>query len=352
MRHYCTYFDVRFLSRGLALHESLQAHAGEFKLWILCMDDDSYRLLTALALPDVEAISLPGFLSDDARLGRVRSQRTKVEFYFTCTPSLPLYVLNCDPSIDLITYLDADLWFTASPEPLFTALGADSIGIISHRFPDYLNDRKIFGLYNVGLVAFRRDQRGLACLEWWRDRCIEWCHDRVEDGRYADQRYLDDWPTRFDGVCVLQHKGANLAVWNLANYELRWSDEGLTVDHEPLIFFHFHGLRWVWKSIVDLNSAFYQLRLSELAITRIFEPYIRRIIEIEAPLDPQSGRRLPTPRRTVAARLKSLCALVPNLVRRHYVVVMSNRLWWWKFGTAESTAKRGAMVSCLNAQEE
>src|SRR5207237_5145326 len=101
------------------------------------------------------------------------------------------------------------------------------------------------GIYTVGWVSFRRDADGLACLRWWRERCLEWCRDRHEDGRFADQKYLDDWPTRFEGVRVLQHKGANLAPWNLSNVTVQIREGRIQADEEPLLFFHFHGLKQV-----------------------------------------------------------------------------------------------------------
>ena len=92
-------------------------------------------------------------------------------------------------------------------------------------------------------MTFRRDERGLAALRWWHDRCVEWCYLRLEDGKFADQKYLDDWPERFQGVHVLRHPGGGLAPWNLDRHTLSREDGQVLVDGEPLVFFHFHRVR-------------------------------------------------------------------------------------------------------------
>jgi hypothetical protein len=95
------------------------------------------------------------------------------------------------------------------------------------------------GIYNVEYLTFRNDARGLAVLAWWRDRCVEWCYDRVEDGKVADQMYLDVWPQRFPGIVVLQNPGAGLAPWNVEAYDVAEGPSGITVDGVPLIFYHY-----------------------------------------------------------------------------------------------------------------
>ena len=44
MEHYVTLFDSLFLPQGLALHASLQQHAGEHRLWVLCVDELAHDL--------------------------------------------------------------------------------------------------------------------------------------------------------------------------------------------------------------------------------------------------------------------------------------------------------------------
>ena len=280
MYYFCTYFDQNYLPRGLALYRSLLEHCPEFKLMVLCMDHTSYEILEKLHLPGVHLLSLEGFERNDELLLSAKQNRSRIEYYFTCTPSLPLYILNNWSEVDLITYLDADLFFFASPAPLFEELGDGSIAIIGHRFLPHQRDSERYGIYNVGWLSFRRDENALACLNWWRKQCIEWCYDRVEDGRFADQKYLDDWPNRFTNVVVLAHKGANLAPWNVSNYRLYHDKSGiLIVDNQPLIFFHFHGLKTITNWLYDPSWILYGVKSSTILRKKIYRVYLKALID-------------------------------------------------------------------------
>jgi hypothetical protein len=284
MRHYCTYFDSGYLARGLALYESLRLHAGSFVLWILCLDEPSLDLLRKLDLPAVRLIRLRDLEWFYPELLSRKAQRSRVEYYFTLTPFVPAYVLGQgSDSPDEVTYLDADLYFYSSPEPLFEELGSGSVAIIPHRPPDHLESKlRPFGLYNVGWLTFRATAAGTACLEWWQERCLEWCHDRVEDGRFADQAYLDQFPTLFDGVVVLRHPGANLAPWNVARHRLANEMSEVRVDQKRLVFFHFHGISRIGQRLFDTNLARYRARLSSPLRHEIYAPYLSRLIAIES----------------------------------------------------------------------
>ena len=329
MYFFCTYFDQNYLPRGLALYRSLRLHCPAFKLWVLCMDDESHRILLELDLPGVHAISLKAFERNDEMLRGAKENRSRIEYYFTCTPSLPLYVLDNWPDVNLITYLDADLFFFAGPDALFEEMGEGSIAITAHRFTPTLRDRERYGIYNVGWLSFRRDENALNCLRWWRERCIEWCFDREEDGRFADQKYLDDWPSRFDNVVVLQHKGANLAPWNLDNHRLRAiGDHTVTVDGQRLIFFHFHALKKAGRWIYDPGWIEYGVNPSSVLRSDIYLPYLRTLFGLNRELlrsysgHPVSNSFrawkkeqsvLLSPLGRVAARLRALTSLASEI---------------------------------------
>jgi len=288
MYFFCTYFDQHYLDKGLALYKSLVRHCTPFKLWILCMDETTYQTLSGMQLPHVQIISLADFENNDPLLLAAKKNRSLIEYYFTCTPSLPDYILNHVPEVDIITYLDADLYFFSSVEPVYQELGAGSVLIIEHRFPSFLDNLMIFGIYNVGLLSFRRDAIGFACIQLWRDRCLEWCYDRFENGKFADQKYLDEWPDRFSGVIVLQHKGAGLAPWNLANYVYSCRKTGLFIDEQPIIVYHFHGLNRINRWIYDANAITYKTRIPYIVKHALYLPYINEITGINRILDTRS----------------------------------------------------------------
>jgi hypothetical protein len=278
-RHYCTYFDYRYLPRFLALYASLREHGGAFCIWALCFDDMSYQKLLLMGLRDIRLISHDEFIRNDGELRAAQKNRSIVEYYFTCSPCLPLYVLNHDSSVEQITYLDADLFFFNSPESVFDEIGGASIAIIPHRFPAALRHLEENGIFNVGWITFRKDVEGNKCLQRWREQCLEWCYDRIEGKRFADQGYLTDWPITYQNIAVITQKGANLAPWNVSSYKLSLRGKQLWVDEDPLIFFHFQSLARVNARTYKLNFTKYRARASKFIKTKIYAPYVRLIEE-------------------------------------------------------------------------
>ena len=326
MYYFCTYFDQHYLPRARALYESLRAHGTEFRLWALCMDTASHETIQRLGLPGLEPIAVADFERDDEALRAAKAGRSRAEYFFTCTPSLPLYILEHWPEVDLITYLDSDMFFFSHPRALFDELGDGSVAVIGHRFSRVNRSRRQFGIYNVGWVSFRRDAEGMRCLRWWRERCLEWCYDRVEPTRYADQKYLDDWPERFGGVRVLEHKGANLAPWNIANYRIRAVDGQVRVDQDPLLFFHFQGFQQVTPWLFNSNFGLYGTRPTSVVRREVIAPYVRALRQAtEATILGRGVRQSGRHRAWWLQRARRLARLMLGLVTQEYVVMVNDR---------------------------
>ena len=308
-RDFCTAFDQNYLVRGLSLYRSISAVCPNFRLWVLCYDDATFNILTDLRDPNLNSIRMSDLENSHPELAETKSYRSQVEYYFTCSPFIPTYILELDTSVNGITYLDADMWFYSSPEPIFNEMGDASIAIIEHRYPaDRFAELTKHGIYNVSYLTFKRDEPASQCLTWWRERCVEWCFDRVEDGKFADQKYLDDWPERFEGVHVIKHPGAGLAPWNWMNFEILWPDHtgkrlekdpwqrlfpwdwkllkfdftyrSLLIDGAPLIFYHFHGLRifnrWLYDAVSE--GRFYG-QMPKWLRNYLYQPYIAELLE-------------------------------------------------------------------------
>lgn len=257
MNHYCTYFDRGFLIQGVALWRSLAAQDPDAVLWVLALDDFTVGVLREIGGTWMRVVPLAELEARDAALLTAKANRTRVEYYFTLSPCWPQWLLTTQPDIDRITYVDADMFFFSSPAPIFQAMDEAhaSVLITAHRFPTWLSHYEKHGKFNVGLQSFRSDDVGRACLDDWRERCLEWCYDRLEPERYADQKYLDAWPQRWGaGLLVLDHPGVNLAPWNWLSQPIHAFHRGaVEVRGTALVLFHFARFRpvrgtWWWQS--------------------------------------------------------------------------------------------------------
>jgi hypothetical protein len=318
-RVYCTYFDHNYLPRGLALYHSLQRHSPGSRLWVLCLSEACYRTLIALDLPNLIPQRLSDFEAAEPEVAATRATRSLIEYYFTCSPAWMLFVLNNEADADWVTYLDSDLFFFASPDSIYAEMKDAAFGIIPHRFTKRLADSRRFGIYNVGWVSVRRCEQGIAALRWWRERCIEWCYDRVEGDRFADQRYLDRLPELFAGVHVIGHLGANLAPWNFADYRVEWRDGSVEIEGRyPLLFFHFYGVRRIGRYYFN-SHRLYHAPFPKLVRQRIYEPYVAALAEAELTVAPHlKDMPIETIRKpTVASRSDH----VSNALRRARAVI-------------------------------
>ena len=247
IEHFVTLFDSHYLPLGLCLYRSLEEHARPFHLWIVAMDDACAEALTKLQLTHATVLRLAEVEND--RVRGVKAERSVGEYCWTLTPFLPTIVFQRALDARRVTYLDADVFFFRPPHVLLDEFAASGkhVLITEHAFaPEYAAAIR-YGRFCVQFMTFRNTPPACRVLEWWQERCIEWCHSREEDGKFGDQKYLDDWPQRFAAeVHVLSHTERTLAPWNVAHIARA------TGDLQP-VFYHFHSLKIVSRSRVVLH---------------------------------------------------------------------------------------------------
>ncbi len=288
-RLYCTYFDAGYLSRGILMIGSLLACDRRAHVYVLALDESVRAPLADRFPSSVTVISRSQFEQAAHGLAELKAHRTPMEYVFTGTAAWMRYVQQMAGEGQWVTYVDADIYFLASVEQVYHDLGQASVGIIEHRHPRWRRDLRKYGRFNVGWVSVRTDDRGRACLRWWDDRLREWCYDRVEGPRFADQGYLTAFPAHDWGVTILTDPGFDVAPWNLARHTIRVRDGALTCDGRPLVFFHFHGVRRDGDRFYLKNMVPYGAWPSRVVKQGIYTPYVRRLSAVDAELCAQMG---------------------------------------------------------------
>lgn len=282
MPNFCTLFNYNYLARGLAMYESLERVCESFHLYVFAFDDACYTFLSENPRPNLTVISLNQF--EYAALLSIKSTRSMAEYCWTSTPFTILFCLE-NYALESCTYLDADMIFYQDPTPLITEMGEKSVLISEHRYPKLYDQSWYSGIYCVQFMCFKNTEAGLTVLNWWKDKCIDWCYSYLDKGRFGDQKYLDDWPSRFESVHVMQHPGGGVAPWNLERYDFQQTNAGLQLrfrgrnDWQPLIFFHFHGVRFFTDNTVMLAGPLYPISI--MIKDLIYFPYVQLLMQIE-----------------------------------------------------------------------
>ncbi len=263
---FCTLFNSSYLDKGLVLYDSLTEVSDNFVLYVFAFDEYCFRVLKDLDYEFLIPISLEEF--EDDKLLQAKKNRTEREYCWTCSCHTIKYVLEKKKENNC-TYIDVDMFFYSNPHILFDEIleSKCDVSIIEHRLSNALENRraeKLSGKYCIEFNTFFATERSLAILNWWCDRCIELCTAIPDGVHFGDQKYLDDWEERFEGVHILQHLGAGVAPWNIAQYKLKTiEDDKIYIFHKrkresvELIFYHFQAMKYLQDNMVDVGVNMY-----------------------------------------------------------------------------------------------
>ena len=267
--------DSNYYSRCATMIES--AGAAQVST-VLTMDEGFEKLEDSFARLQIE--SWNGFLNQRPEIAEALSGRSPSEQIFSVGPSFLLTKSSSVIPEGWLIYADSDLFFFESVHHYLRLLPECNVVIVPHRHYAW-NRRRLekYGHYNVGLVAFRNNEQGLRALQFWADSCLDWCYDRPENGKYADQKYLEQFSSVASGVYVDNSLGANLAPWNSLFQRISVSKSGeILVGKDKLVYFHAQGLRqkngrWILGHLNYLSFAGPRLR------KHVYKPYLEKLEE-------------------------------------------------------------------------
>ena len=263
--NFCTLFNKDYLARGLLLYESLEEQLKDgFKLYVYTFDYESYDYLRVLKLKNLVPIKLEDF--ENNNLKNIKKDRSAVEYFWTCTPFIIDFSLETY-QIDHCIYLDADLFFFNSPQLILNELSENhSILITEHDYYYLYDQSETSGKYCVQFLYFKNDHNGKKALSWWKTQCLNWCYNRHEDGKFGDQKYIEQFPELFEGVHVLQNNQMALAPWNVRKY-LKFAENNFPV------FYHYHAVKYLKNKLFFLGY----YKLNRQVVDKYYRTYLVKL---------------------------------------------------------------------------
>lgn len=242
---FATIASGNYLAYIIVLRDSLARHAPGSRFEVLIVDRQTPELDAAIKDAGLSAIyahqlGLPDF-------EQLAFKFDVVELNTALKPSFLKHLLA--RGCERVVYLDPDIQVFAPPTPVEQALDAAQIALTPHSLAPVLDGRRPSdidylrgGTFNLGFVAVRAGPDASAFLDWWERRCLGLGFNDITFGLFVDQKWVDLAPSYFESVRILRHRGCNVAYWNLHERSVLPTDDGWTVNGEPLVFFHFSGV--------------------------------------------------------------------------------------------------------------
>lgn len=186
---------------------------------------------------------------------------------------------------DRVIYLDPDIIAYRRFDEMFEALDGGAITVLTphalapNLLPDSPNDLTFLqaGVYNLGFMALANTPQTLQLLKWWETRLRTECvSNRVADGLFVDQKFVDLWPAYCPGTHILHNPAYNVAYWNLDGRSVEKRGEAYAVDGVPLAFFHFSGVVPGDRSVLSKHQRRWRPD-STPELQRLFDDYHARL---------------------------------------------------------------------------
>lgn len=278
-----SHFDINYTVRAIAMMRSAEKKSSKTISWkILALDSETYEVLRNLEMPNLQIFTTSQVGND---LLFIRNSRSYKEFCWSAGAIFMDFVVREFLETDLVAYIDADCYFFGDLSTCFSLLGANkNIAAHGHNFSESRKHwEEIVGKFNVGLIMGRKSEELLACISIWKNQVLVSCTTDTSTGNFGDQKYLDSWPILYEGFLEITSPGVGVAPWNIDHLDLSESQQGLQVNENYLIFYHFHGVHQILNfRLFVLFKAARGYYIKKSVKRKVYIPYFRELLEIEA----------------------------------------------------------------------
>ncbi|HUI92919.1 MAG TPA: hypothetical protein VLX68_11785 [Chitinivibrionales bacterium] len=209
---------------------------------------------------------------------------------------------------DKVIYFDPDIAIYSSLSDMLRRLDDTDVILTPHITAPIDDGKKpgereimASGAYNLGYVAFHRNEQTKTFIKWWQTKLERDCIYNLRQGVFVDQKWMEFAPSFCDRVTIVRHPGWNVAYWNLPtrnveqfiraasvksppdasipsrkdvlDAEPQASKNEFLVNGEPLVFFHFSGLD-AEHSIFSKHQNRYTFKNIPPAVETLLKKYI------------------------------------------------------------------------------
>lgn len=270
---FVTHADKNYACRLIALIESLASRIDDSIILVICHDEVTYEVVSKLEYPNVVLQRLSDLESEFEELKIAKTNRPHLEYLFCLTPFLLKYAMKIT-STEYTIYVDSDIYFFGDPKTTYQNLdNSNSVYITPHRFTVNNESKRIYGMYNVGWIAFKSMHKQNKALNWWAEKCLESTSIEKNKDIFGDQKYLDYIHEIDPRIGICEYEGDNLAPWN-------YTDEINSSLKSGINYFHFSGLK-IYSRFAILGNTGYTQRVSKRLRKEIYHPYISKLLEVE-----------------------------------------------------------------------
>jgi len=232
-------------------------------------------------LPGVEIITLDKL--DIPEFSKFAFRYTILEMNTAIKP----YVISrlFSKGFQKVFYLDPDIKVYHSLQGMIDLLDRDQM-ILTPHLTDHLEDSKSpdeltiirSGTYNLGYIGIRNTADMKRFASWWKRKLYTDCVNDVSKGLFVDQKWMDLVPGMYSGVFINRDPGWNVAYWNLSHRSLKDDKGQITVNGEPLTFFHFSGFSPNEKTLSKHQNRFTRKNAGEV-VSRLCDHYAEDLLK-------------------------------------------------------------------------
>lgn len=273
-----------YLAQANVLKESFLKFNPNFQFYIGLVDQISSDINYEVFEP---SIIVPISKLKSINVDELIAKYDIVEFNTCVKPSFFKYIIEQNKDVEYIYYIDPDICFYNSIDPINTILQTHSIVLTPHitsaiKTDLFLPNEQLFlnyGLFNLGFLGINaKTNNAIKMLNWWEDKTLNLGFNNTKEGLFVDQLWMNYLPIYYNDVFILKSFNYNMAPWNLHErsiVEIKDNNQIILNDDTSLVFYHFSNL----SSNRDEISRFYKrYNFQELPLLKkLYQKYFELI---------------------------------------------------------------------------